>query len=341
MHVGVSCQAAGTAIATAAKTYKLKGVDVDVSHLTEAGPGCITSLVAASITGWSQAATACRVDCSAQLTSRGSARMARHTGTVALLSYSIAAALPSERCLLVSPIIDSVVNKLHCCCCFHCTGLYEGNVRYRSKPEPKGVLAALQLLVGPHGQAAAVEAAARGVALAQGTLMARYLIEAPANVCTPRHLAAAAAHIQALNPDRFALKVAWWCSMRHACTMQLACRFPLLLLASQLFVCWPVPHPSRKAHTHSHHQRCSPAIASLLYGSIGSHANDATVCVGQPTCVWHGLPGVQVLEEGDCRKLGMGLFLGVAQGSDEPLRFIHLTYTPEGPVTQKVGQAPA
>ena len=78
-----------------------------------------------------------------------------------------------------------------------------------SKPEPKGVLAALQLMVAPHGQAAAVEAAARGVALAQGTLMARYLIEAPANVCTPRHLAAAAAHIQALNPDRFTLKVAW------------------------------------------------------------------------------------------------------------------------------------
>lgn len=35
----------------------------------------------------------------------------------------------------------------------------------------------------------------------------RYLVEAPANVCTPRHLAAAAAHIQALNPDRFKLKV--------------------------------------------------------------------------------------------------------------------------------------
>lgn len=30
--------------------------------------------------------------------------------------------------------------------------------------------------------------------------------------------------------------------------------------------------------------------------------------------------GTQVLEEPDCKKLGMGLFLGVAQGSDEPLR---------------------
>jgi hypothetical protein len=47
-------------------------------------------------------------------------------------------------------------------------------VRYRSKPEPKGLLCNLQLLVGPHGQGAAVEGAARGVALAQGNLMARW-----------------------------------------------------------------------------------------------------------------------------------------------------------------------
>jgi leucyl aminopeptidase len=35
----------------------------------------------------------------------------------------------------------------------------------------------------------------------------------------------------------------------------------------------------------------------------------------------HGLK-VQVLERKDCEKLGMGSFLGVAQGSDEPLKFI-------------------
>jgi leucyl aminopeptidase len=35
----------------------------------------------------------------------------------------------------------------------------------------------------------------------------RYLVEAPANVCTPRHLAAAAAHIKAISPERFSLKV--------------------------------------------------------------------------------------------------------------------------------------
>jgi hypothetical protein len=95
-------QAAGAAIATAAKLYKLKTIDVDLTHLTDAAPACLTSLVAGSI-----------------------------------------------------------------------VGLYEGNVRYRSKPEPKAQLTSLQLLVGAHGQSAAVEAAAKGVALAQGTLMAR------------------------------------------------------------------------------------------------------------------------------------------------------------------------
>jgi hypothetical protein len=96
-------QAAGAAIAAAAKSFKLKTIDVDVSHLAAAGAACLTSLVSGAI-----------------------------------------------------------------------TGLYEGNVRYRSKPEPKAQLRSLQLLVGPHGQSAAVDAAAKGVALAQGTLMARW-----------------------------------------------------------------------------------------------------------------------------------------------------------------------
>eukprot|EP00775_Hariotina_reticulata_P004117 gene4117-4363_t len=88
-----------------------------------------------------------------------------------------------------------------------------------------------------------------GVALARGTLTARFLVEAPANVCTPSHLAAAAAHIAALAPDRFTLKI---------------------------------------------------------------------------------------LNEAECTELGMGLFVGVAKGSDEPLKFIHLTYAPQGAAKHKV-----
>jgi leucyl aminopeptidase len=46
---------------------------------------------------------------------------------------------------------------------------------------------------------------------------------------------------------------------------------------------------------------------------------------------------VKVLERDDCAKLGMGAFLGVAQGSPEqPPKFIHLTYTPDGRAQKKV-----
>jgi leucyl aminopeptidase len=37
---------------------------------------------------------------------------------------------------------------------------------------------------------------------------------------------------------------------------------------------------------------------------------------------------LQVLERADCKKLGMGLFLGVAAGSEQPPKFIHLSWTP-------------
>jgi leucyl aminopeptidase len=40
--------------------------------------------------------------------------------------------------------------------------------------------------------------------------------------------------------------------------------------------------------------------------------------------------GVNILDRAQCEALGMGAFLGVAQGSDEPPMFIHLYYKPEG-----------
>mmetsp|Transcript_38753 Transcript_38753/g.109579 ORF Transcript_38753/g.109579 Transcript_38753/m.109579 type:complete len:618 (+) Transcript_38753:3-1856(+) len=39
---------------------------------------------------------------------------------------------------------------------------------------------------------------------------------------------------------------------------------------------------------------------------------------------------LEVLEKEDCYKLGMGCFLGVAEASETPLKFIHLTYSPAG-----------
>jgi leucyl aminopeptidase len=49
----------------------------------------------------------------------------------------------------------------------------------------------------------------------------------------------------------------------------------------------------------------------------------------------HGL-SLEILEREDCEQLGMGAFLGVAQASDLPPKFIHLTYKPEGSPRRKV-----
>src|SRR5262245_56278002 len=45
---------------------------------------------------------------------------------------------------------------------------------------------------------------------------------------------------------------------------------------------------------------------------------------------------VSVLEREDCEKLAMGAYLGVAQGSPEPPKFIHLTYAPKGRPRRRV-----
>ncbi|HEY9635894.1 MAG TPA: leucyl aminopeptidase [Coleofasciculaceae cyanobacterium] len=45
---------------------------------------------------------------------------------------------------------------------------------------------------------------------------------------------------------------------------------------------------------------------------------------------------LEILEQEDCEKLGMGAFLGVAKASNLPPKFIHLTYKPEGAPKRKV-----
>lgn len=45
---------------------------------------------------------------------------------------------------------------------------------------------------------------------------------------------------------------------------------------------------------------------------------------------------LEILEKEDCEKLGMGAFLGVAQASDLPPKFIHLTYKPEATPRRKL-----
>jgi leucyl aminopeptidase len=45
---------------------------------------------------------------------------------------------------------------------------------------------------------------------------------------------------------------------------------------------------------------------------------------------------LKLLERSDCEALGMGAYLGVAQGSSLPPKFIHLIYRPNGPVERRV-----
>ncbi|MBW4574616.1 MAG: leucyl aminopeptidase [Aphanothece sp. CMT-3BRIN-NPC111] len=45
---------------------------------------------------------------------------------------------------------------------------------------------------------------------------------------------------------------------------------------------------------------------------------------------------LEILEKEQCEQLGMGAFLAVAQGSDMPPKFIHLTYKPEGTPRRKL-----
>jgi leucyl aminopeptidase len=45
---------------------------------------------------------------------------------------------------------------------------------------------------------------------------------------------------------------------------------------------------------------------------------------------------LKILDRADCARLGMGAYLGVAQGSEEPPKFIHLTYAPKGRPRRRV-----
>jgi leucyl aminopeptidase len=82
---------------------------------------------------------------------------------------------------------------------------------------------------------------------------------------------------------------------------------------------------------------CSGVI--LARELVNAPANFVTPVTMAETAVeianQHGLIA-EILEKADCEKLGMGAFLGVAQASDLPPKFIHLTYKPEGTPRRKL-----
>ena len=87
-------------------------------------------------------------------------------------------------------------------------GGYE-STRFKSKKSPTASNLAQLELVGPLAcpDTGFAAAASRANAVAKGTLLARYLVEAPPNVCTPSHIAEAAAWIAEQHSDCLKLQV--------------------------------------------------------------------------------------------------------------------------------------
>ncbi len=85
------------------------------------------------------------------------------------------------------------------------------------------------------------------------------------------------------------------------------------------------------------HQICSGVI--LARELVAAPANVVTPVTLAETAAAiaqeHNL-NLEILEKEDCEKLGMGAFLGVAQASDLPPKFIHLTYKPTNTPRRKL-----
>ena len=78
------------------------------------------------------------------------------------------------------------------------------------------------------------------------------------------------------------------------------------------------------------------ALARQLVAAPANAVTPVTMAeTAQAIASDHGLH-LSILEQADCEKLGMGAFLGVAQASEIPPKFIHLTYKPAGTPRRKL-----
>uniref|UniRef100_A0A7S2GUU5 Cytosol aminopeptidase domain-containing protein n=1 Tax=Haptolina brevifila TaxID=156173 RepID=A0A7S2GUU5_9EUKA len=88
-------------------------------------------------------------------------------------------------------------------------------------------------------------------------------------------------------------------------------------------------------------ERARTLAAGVLVtrGLVGSPANyltpTAMAQVAASLAADFSTLNLKVLEKAECEALGMGAYLGVAQGAIEPPKFIHLTYTPPGGAPSK------
>eukprot|EP00798_Chlamydomonas_sp_ICE-L_P006676 gene6676-3341_t len=86
-------------------------------------------------------------------------------------------------------------------------GGYESNVHKSKKSPTASQLAAINILLPGMAEADATAAVTKAGAIASGTNLTRYLVEAPPNVCTPTHIADSAKHIADKFPEVMKLKV--------------------------------------------------------------------------------------------------------------------------------------
>ncbi len=85
------------------------------------------------------------------------------------------------------------------------------------------------------------------------------------------------------------------------------------------------------------HQICQGVILARELVAAPANVITPVTLAEAAQAIAHGCGlTAEILEKDDCEKLGMGAFLGVAQASELPPKFIHLTYKPEGEAQRKL-----
>ncbi|MBP0022146.1 MAG: leucyl aminopeptidase [Cyanobacteria bacterium SBLK] len=77
-------------------------------------------------------------------------------------------------------------------------------------------------------------------------------------------------------------------------------------------------------------------LARELVNAPANAVTPVTLAETARDIAFNGGLELEILEKEDCEKLGMGSYLGVAQASDLPPKFIHLIYKPEGTPRRKI-----
>jgi leucyl aminopeptidase len=77
-------------------------------------------------------------------------------------------------------------------------------------------------------------------------------------------------------------------------------------------------------------------FARDLVNEPANHVTPAYLAKVATQIAKDGRLGLKIYNRAACRRLGMGAYLGVAQGSQQPPKFIHVTYAPRGRARAKV-----